>query len=105
MGIYANRGLEYRVYVGNGEKFIRVLSRNDTDERLLDTPYFKERKETLLDDAYCHQWARKIDVDDIGKVTLNLTDRESELIKSVLNFHPEHTDHGWFDVNTIWNTY
>lgn len=103
MGIYANRGLEYRVYIGN-ERFITVLNRNDTDERMTQTPYYKEREDTWFDDSYRSAWARKI-VDDIDKVTIVLTDRETELLRSVLDFHPNHGDHGWYDVNTIDCTY
>lgn len=103
MGVYPNRGLQYRVFYKNS--FITVLETNDTDKRLIMTPYYKERQESWFDDAYRGEWARKIVGEDLEKVTVLLNESEQNLIKSVLDSHPDHYEHGWYDVNTMSTTH
>ena len=103
MGMYADHGVEYWVVLKNGER-IRIASTKDTDERLLQSRFYADRKDTWLsgDTLYgrgCFMDRITCDIDMV------LTDQEKIKLDSLLQAHPhEIVDHGWFDVNSISST-
>jgi hypothetical protein len=79
MGLYANRGIIYIIILKNGES-IPILTENDTDERLVDTNYYK--KQDWFEKSYTKNWCNPIPDNEIDDFVL--TEQEKDLIKTTL---------------------
>jgi hypothetical protein len=126
MGIYPNHGVEYWVEVDKNfdntelksivEKIkfdtnlsiyvtpinsIRVLSTSRTDDRLVESNYYKERKDDWFNQRTSSmEWREAIDEQPIIDIELNQTEKTVlQIIREQLGEHI--TYEGWFDVNTI----
>lgn len=126
MGIYPNRGVEYWVEVDKNfdntelkkivEKIkfdtnlsiyvtpinsICVLSTSRTDDRLVESKYFQERKDDWFNErTLSMEWREAIDQQPIIDIELN--QKEKNILQTIREQLGEHiTYEGWFDVNTI----
>ena len=100
MGIYAAHGVEYHIVLHDGTHDV-VLSQHETDDRLLQSDYFKEREETWFDDMYKRTWCLPISHDVIA-----MTPAETEMLQEKLaKFEGMVADHRWYDVNDMSDTY
>ena len=106
MGIYPDHGVEYIVFLKSEtlqvEKLI-IASTKDTDDRLVQSEYYKKRKDewfTTFHGLYdkCEPINDYIDIE--------LTETEKELLNKVINRNPgEIQKHGWYDVWHFYSTY
>ena len=130
MGIYPNHGVEYWIEIDKSfdniklkkiiEKIIidtnfnmyvtpsnciSVLSTSRTDDRLVNSNYFKERKDEWFNDQTCYrEWRDKIN--DQSLIDIEITQREWSIINKIKKDVGDYiTYEGWFDVNTIGYSY
>lgn len=126
MGVYPNHGVEYwfevdrnfdntelKAIVENIKNLtnynVTVTSMNDicvlstakTDNRLVESNYYKERKADWFNHrTLCEHWREFID--DQSLVDIRMTEIEMNVINKIKEQLNEHiTGEGWFDVNTI----
>jgi hypothetical protein len=103
MGIFANHYIEYIIILKNGEQ-ITILTEKDTDERLVDTNYYKKQHEKWFEKSYTKNWCELIPNNEIDDFVL--TEQEKDLIKTTLKKNEGNVRiHGWFDVNSIGSSY
>ena len=98
MGIYYDHGVQYMV-VSKTRKYV-IVSLKDADQRLLQTEYYKTRKDSWFNEhgAFCKQIPG-------GAIDISLTDVEKERLESVLKTADDVESYGWYDVQTIYDTY
>lgn len=112
MGVFQERGFEYRIYLKGLSKFknyniirkkddsyIVVLGQQQTDERLLKSDYYLNRKDCWFN---CKTFAEKVP----GNVIV-LTDDEQTLIRNILAEINEDNlkDYGLYDVGSLATSY
>lgn len=126
MGIYPNHGVEYWIEidksVDNGvlKNFIEklrsdtnlnmyvtkmnnicVLSTPRTDDRLVKSQYFLDRKSDWFHHRTCLEEWREL-IEDQSLIDIEITQSEMNVIKKIKEQFNEHISfEGWFDVNTI----
>lgn len=130
MGIYPNHGVEYWIEVDKNfdnnvlKRYIEnlkndmnfnmyatpsnnicVLSTSRTDNRLVESNYYKERKTDWFNHrTFCEHWREFID--DQTLLDIKMTEIEINVINKIKEQLNEHiTGEGWFDVNTIGYSY
>lgn len=96
MGLYAAHGVEYHLILSNKRRVV-LLSQRDTDDRLVQSEYFKQRREGWFDDVYRRCWCTRIEGD-----VLTLTPEEREKLQLEIGKYGDRIEsHGFFDVNTM----
>lgn len=130
MGIYPNHGLEYWLefdtkldnktltdfvdklvsefnftLLVTPENHVQILSITKTDERLLKSHYYQERKDNWFHDrTFRACWWEKIE--DQNNIDLQLTNGEKIIVKKLQNEFQQHLlFQGWYDVNKIQCSY
>lgn len=130
MGVYPNHGVEYwievdktvdkiilknaidkikfdtnmNIYVTPANN-ICVLSTARTDDRLVKSKYFNDRKSDWFHHRTClEEWRESIEEQSL--VDINISKSEMNVINKIREQFKEHiTFEGWFDVNTIGYSY
>ena len=84
---------------------ISVLSTSRTDDRLVNSSYFKERKDEWFNNETClREWRERIDNKFL--VDIEITQGELNIINRIKKDVGDYiTYEGWFDVNTIGYSY
>lgn len=126
MGVYPNHGLEYWIEIDNSvdidalNTFIErlksetnlnmyvtkmnnicVLPTARTDDRLVKSKYFNDRKNDWFHHRTCREEWREL-IKDQSLVDIQITGSEMNVINKIREHFNEHiTFEGWFDVNTI----
>lgn len=112
--IMINRGVEYHVYFDKNFDYYKILTSyidkykvipfwedgkiiiantKNTDKRLMESSYYKERCETWFEDNDFRQTP-------INIVDIELTSDEKDYLEFILtNFKDAVIRHGWYDVN------
>lgn len=130
MGIYPNHGLEYWIKINENVDYnklnavierlkietnmdlyitkknsICILSTSRTDDRLVKSKYFQDRKEDWFHHRTCkEEWCEQIK--DQSLVDIEIEESELNVIDKIKNEFCEHIIFaGWFDVNTIGYSY
>jgi hypothetical protein len=102
MGIYSDHGIEYHVV--RGGRRVCIASTRQTDARLLASDYYARRKDSWFSRHVT--WCVKIDETDLD---VALTAGERTLLDATLQTSnekkEENTTHGWYDVQTLTDTY
>jgi hypothetical protein len=84
-----------------------IIDQKHTDDRLINTEYFKERKNEWFA-VTKHGIVEKISMED-DRIIAFARDSDRELVNFVMDFlnlhHIDVLDHGWFDVNRVSTTY
>ena len=126
MGIYPNHGVEYWIEIDKNVsndtlrntvetiKFetnlniyvtkmnnICVLSTARTDDRLVKSKYFLDRKDDWFHHRTClEEWREQIE--EQSSVDIEITEIEMKVINKIKEkFNNQISFEGWFDVNTI----
>ena len=96
MGIFYDHGVQYMVVTKTGKHVI--VSIKDADQRLLQSEYYKTREDSWFsgNGSFCKP---------VAGVDISLTDVEKERLESVLTTADEVESYGWYDVQTISDTY
>ena len=102
MGIYYDRGVQYMVVTN--KRIHVIISLKEADNRLIETDYYKTRKESWFDSngSFCNP------IPD-GEIDITMTDREKNILESVLKrveMDSEVVERmGWYDIQNIYDTY
>lgn len=99
MGIYYNHGVEYRVFLKNGQILI-VVPTNESDGLLILSEYYKKREEEWLihREPFCKP------VED--GFSLPLSEKHQKMLnKAFEQFPNDIAHHGWYEVNTVTQTH
>jgi hypothetical protein len=100
MGIYAAHGVEYHIVLLDGTHKV-VLSQDMTDDRLIQSKYFRERKDVWFNDVYKKEWCVLL-----GHEVISMTREEVGLLQQELAKYKGIVDnHGWYNVNAMSSTY
>jgi hypothetical protein len=130
MGIYPNHGIEYMfefklgdspaadietiieyifntyhyklIYIHHDIVFLlRILSQHQTDDRLIKSKYYLDRKDTWFSyEGSGYEYIKKINNDP----DIKLSDTEKNIIEYISN-NCKSSYHGWYEVNTITTSY
>lgn len=95
MGIYPDHGLEYHLVLRD-ERHIVVICSKETDDRLVESEYYKSRKGSWFQDlsTRCKLIEESVDI--------QLTDAEKAKLDMMMKSHGENiVSHGWHDVLSI----
>ena len=79
MGVYGARGLELHLMLKTGQRII-VLDMQATDDRLLNSQCFAERKQTWFENLYAAGSESCTPIDDFDVITL--TDSEKQALQA-----------------------
>lgn len=130
MGIYPNHGVEYWIEIDNTvdnnvlKTFIErlrsetnmtiyvtkmnnicVLSTARTDDRLVKSKYFEERKNDWFHHRTCVSEWREV-IEEQSLVDIEITNSEMNVICKIREeFNEKISFEGWFDVNSIGYSY
>lgn len=130
MGIYPNHGLEYWIEIDNSydnetlKTFVErlksetnlnmyltklnnicVLSTARTDDRLVKSKYFNDRKSDWFHHRTCLEEWREF-IEEQSLVDIQITESEMKIVNKIREQFNKHiTSEGWFDVNTIGYSY
>jgi hypothetical protein len=100
MGIYPNHGVEYHLILKNNKRYI-IANTTETDNRLVKSKYYEDRKEKWFEKMY--QYCTPLIEDGFD---IQLTEDELKRLHDLLDKHKNEIDiHGWYDVCTITDTY
>lgn len=92
MGLYSVYGIEYAVQLENN-KIIVIVPIKQADTRLLESEYYKTRKDYYKNNNY-KSWRTEIESDEF-----KLTDSEKSLLDIIIKNNTNQVKHhGWYDV-------
>ena len=100
MGLYPDRGLEYRVY-RDDINFDIIIKLQELDNRLANSEYYKNNKNTWFDSElhYCFEGVnRKVEPTEIQDIIV--TKAEQERIENAKK-HKEYKEAGFYDVTYV----
>jgi hypothetical protein len=101
MGVYADHGVEYHVTRKGSHAHIAIAPMARTDDRLLESKYYKARKGTWFDGVYRGSFTRKIEDADFD---VQLTEAEQAWLDELLSAG-DVVEHGWYEVNVLSSTH
>lgn len=101
MGIYPDRGLEYRVYTDD-INFDIIIKLRELDNRLENSEYYKNNKNKWFDCCYKECVNRKVHPTEIQDIILTKT--ELQQIEDAKK-RKEYKEAGFYDVTYLGMTY
>jgi hypothetical protein len=101
MGIYSNHGIEFRIKKFNGD-YVTLIPMSQLDKRLINSQYYKKRKLIwFVPETYYNEFCNKIKNDIVD---VNLSEKETNMIYSVLANIDAVKEYGWYEVNYLYST-
>lgn len=102
MGIYPDHGIAYLVETING--YITIVSTQESNTRLLDSKYYKNRQQHWFEMSNIHKLIYNPKLITASDFEVSLTDFEKVKLQNVLQ--QEHVkEHGWYEVGSIGTSY
>lgn len=98
MGLYPNRGIEYRHYT-NPVNYKILIPLEQLDDRLVNSPYYIRQRESWFENLG-HQ-PRFV---TLNELQFTLTPQEREIISNCENTSESNFKSGFYDVMYVWST-
>jgi hypothetical protein len=99
MGLYPDHGVEYIVFFKNNTKKIIIANTKATDDRLIKSEYYNQRKNEWFMGNYNNKYEPIND-----NIDIELSESEKELLNKIINEN-DIEKHGWYESWYIYDTY